>query len=141
MADSLTGQDAVKTAKAFHERLPLTGLVLTRTDGDGRGGAALSMRHVTGLPIKFLGAGREDRRAGGVRRPAGGGPHPRPGRRGRPGREGRRRRSTTPRPEKAAKKFAKGQFDLDDLAMQLKPDAEDGRHAGHPRHAAGRAAR
>jgi signal recognition particle subunit SRP54 len=57
VADSLTGQDAVETAKRFHERLPLTGLILTRTDGDGRGGAALSMRAVTGLPIKFLGAG------------------------------------------------------------------------------------
>jgi signal recognition particle subunit SRP54 len=55
VADALTGQDAVRTAKAFHERLPLTGLVLTRADGDGRGGAALSMRQVTGLPIKFLG--------------------------------------------------------------------------------------
>src|SRR6185312_13014054 len=55
VADSLTGQDAVRTAKAFHERLPLTGLVLTRADGDSRGGAALSMRAVTGLPIKFLG--------------------------------------------------------------------------------------
>ena len=55
VADALTGQDAVRTAKAFHERLPLTGLVLTRSDGDGRGGAALSMRAVTGLPIKFLG--------------------------------------------------------------------------------------
>ncbi len=57
VADSLTGQDAVETARRFHERLPLTGLVLTRTDGDGRGGAALSIRAVTGLPIKFLGAG------------------------------------------------------------------------------------
>ncbi|PZO49021.1 MAG: signal recognition particle protein [Alphaproteobacteria bacterium] len=57
VADSLTGQDAVETAKRFHARLPLTGLVLTRVDGDGRGGAALSMRAVTGLPIKFLGAG------------------------------------------------------------------------------------
>ena len=55
VGDSLTGQDAVETAKRFHERLPLTGLVLTRADGDGRGGAALSMRAVTGLPIKFLG--------------------------------------------------------------------------------------
>ena len=59
VADSLTGQDAVRTAKAFHERLPLTGLVLTRADGDGRGGAALSMRAVTGLPIKFLGSGEK----------------------------------------------------------------------------------
>jgi len=55
VADALTGQDAVETARRFHDRLPLTGLVLTRMDGDGRGGAALSMRHVTGLPIKFLG--------------------------------------------------------------------------------------
>src|SRR3954465_3649637 len=55
VADALTAQDAVRPAKAFHERLPLTGLVLTRADGDGRGGAALSMRAVTGLPIKFLG--------------------------------------------------------------------------------------
>ncbi|HZZ36137.1 MAG TPA: signal recognition particle protein [Caulobacteraceae bacterium] len=59
VADSLTGQDAVRTAKAFHERLPLTGLVLTRADGDARGGAALSMREVTGLPIKFLGTGEK----------------------------------------------------------------------------------
>ena len=59
VADSLTGQDAVRTAKAFHERLPLTGLILTRADGDGRGGAALSMRAVTGLPIKYLGAGEK----------------------------------------------------------------------------------
>ncbi|MEM6627123.1 MAG: signal recognition particle protein [Pseudomonadota bacterium] len=59
VADALTGQDAVETAKRFNERLPLTGLVLTRMDGDGRGGAALSMRAVTGLPIKFLGAGEK----------------------------------------------------------------------------------
>jgi len=59
VADSLTGQDAVETARRFHERLPLTGLVLTRMDGDGRGGAALSMRAVTGLPIKFLGTGEK----------------------------------------------------------------------------------
>ena len=59
VADALTGQDAVETAKRFHDRLPLTGLVLTRMDGDGRGGAALSMRAVTGLPIKFLGTGEK----------------------------------------------------------------------------------
>ncbi|MEP6342172.1 MAG: signal recognition particle protein [Maricaulaceae bacterium] len=59
VADSLTGQDAVQTAKRFHAQLPLTGLVLTRIDGDGRGGAALSMRAVTGLPIKFLGTGEK----------------------------------------------------------------------------------
>lgn len=55
VADALTGQDAVETAQRFHDRLPLTGLVLTRMDGDARGGAALSMRAVTGLPVKLLG--------------------------------------------------------------------------------------
>ena len=59
VADALTGQDAVQTAQRFHAQLPLTGLVLTRIDGDGRGGAALSMRAVTGLPIKFLGTGEK----------------------------------------------------------------------------------
>ena len=59
VADALTGQDAVETAARFNARLPLTGLVLTRIDGDGRGGAALSMRAVTGLPIKFLGTGEK----------------------------------------------------------------------------------
>lgn len=57
VADSLTGQDAVHTAKAFHDSVGITGIVLTRVDGDGRGGAALSMRHVTGKPIKFMGVG------------------------------------------------------------------------------------
>lgn len=59
VADSLTGQDAVATAKAFDERLGITGIVLTRADGDGRGGAALSMRAVTGKPIKLLGVGEK----------------------------------------------------------------------------------
>src|SRR5499426_2564224 len=57
VADSLTGQDAVKLAKSFEERVGLTGIVLTRVDGDGRGGAALSMRAVTGKPIKLMGTG------------------------------------------------------------------------------------
>jgi signal recognition particle subunit SRP54 len=57
VADSLTGQDAVNLARAFDERVGLTGIVLTRVDGDGRGGAALSMRAVTGKPIKLIGSG------------------------------------------------------------------------------------
>lgn len=57
VADSTTGQDAVVTAKAFDDALPLTGVILTKTDGDARGGAALSIRYVTGKPIKFLGTG------------------------------------------------------------------------------------
>jgi signal recognition particle subunit SRP54 len=59
VADSLTGQDAVNLAKAFDERVGLTGIVLTRVDGDGRGGAALSMRAVTGKPIKLIGTGEK----------------------------------------------------------------------------------
>src|SRR5690606_24189783 len=53
--DAMLGQDAINTAKAFNDALPLTGVVLTKLDGDSRGGAALSVRHVTGKPIKFAG--------------------------------------------------------------------------------------
>ncbi|HUO22062.1 MAG TPA: signal recognition particle protein [Caulobacteraceae bacterium] len=119
VADSLTGQDAVRTAKAFHERLPLTGLILTRADGDSRGGAALSMRAVTGLPIKFLGAGEkvDALDAFDARRVA--------------GRilgagdvvalvEKAVADFDQAKAEKMAKKMQKGQFDLDDLAEQLR---------------------
>jgi len=118
VADSLTGQDAVRTAKAFHERLPLTGLVLTRIDGDGRGGAALSMRAVTGLPIKFLGSGEkidaldvfDARRVAG--RILGQGDV-----------VALVEKATAEvdqaQAERMAKKLAKGQFDLNDLAEQL----------------------
>lgn len=118
VADSLTGQDAVETARRFHERLPLTGLVLTRMDGDGRGGAALSMRAVTGLPIKFLGTGEklDGLDAFDAKRLA--------------GRilgqgdivslvEKAGDQMDAEKAEKMAKKMAKGQFDLDDLAQQL----------------------
>ncbi len=118
VADSLTGQDAVRTAKAFHERLPLTGLVLTRADGDGRGGAALSMREVTGLPIKFLGVSEKidglevfdaARVAGRIL-----------------GQgdvvalvEKATQELDVAKAEAMAKKLAKGQFDLDMMAEQL----------------------
>ena len=59
VADALTGQDAVNLARTFHERVGLSGIVLTRIDGDGRGGAALSMRAVTGQPIKLVGVGEK----------------------------------------------------------------------------------
>ncbi len=65
VVDSMLGQDAVNTAKAFSERLPLTGVVLTKLDGDSRGGAALSVRYVTGKPIKFIGVAE---RIGGLER-------------------------------------------------------------------------
>jgi signal recognition particle subunit SRP54 len=119
VADSLTGQDAVRTAKAFHERLPLTGLVLTRVDGDARGGAALSMRAVTGLPIKFMGAGEkiDALEVFDARRVA--------------GRilgqgdvvalvEKAVQEIDHAKAEKMASKLAKGVFDLEDLAEQLR---------------------
>ena len=119
VADSLTGQDAVETARRFHERLPLTGIVLTRTDGDGRGGAALSMRAVTGLPIKFLGIGEkiDGLDAFDAQRIA-----------GRILGQGdvvslvERAVENVKQDdaEKLAAKMAKGKFDLDDLAMQLR---------------------
>src|SRR3989338_156626 len=59
VVDSMTGQDAANTAKAFNDALPLTGIILTKTDGDAKGGAALSVRHITGQPIKFIGVGEK----------------------------------------------------------------------------------
>ncbi|KTC66832.1 signal recognition particle protein Ffh [Legionella birminghamensis] len=59
VVDSMTGQDAANTAKAFHDALPLTGIILTKTDGDARGGAALSVKQITGQPIKFMGTGEK----------------------------------------------------------------------------------
>ena len=59
VVDAMTGQDAANTAKAFNDALPLTGVVLTKADGDARGGAALSVRHITGRPIKFIGTGEK----------------------------------------------------------------------------------
>jgi signal recognition particle subunit SRP54 len=119
VADSLTGQDAVRTATAFHERLPLTGLIMTRADGDSRGGAMLSMRAVTGLPIKYLGAGEkvDALDAFDARRIA--------------GRilgqgdivalvEKASQELDAAKTAAMAKKMAKGQFDLDDLADQLR---------------------
>ncbi len=119
VVDSLTGQDAVNVAQSFTGEVPLTGVVLTRMDGDARGGAALSMRYVTGKPIKFAGTGEkldalevfDPKRVAGrilgmgdvvslVERAA-----------------------SSIKEEEAealARKMAKGEFDLDDLRMQLK---------------------
>lgn len=118
VGDSLTGQDAVETAKRFHERLPLTGLVLTRADGDGRGGAALSMRAVTGLPIKFLGVSE---------RPDGLEPFDARRVAGRILGQGdivglvekAVEQVDRDEAEKIAKKMAKGRFDFDDMEKQL----------------------
>jgi signal recognition particle subunit SRP54 len=119
VADSMTGQDAVNVGKTFAQRIGITGIVLTRVDGDARGGAALSMRAITGKPIKFIGTGEKldaieafhaERVAGRilgmgdvvslVEKAA--------------------ETIDQEEAEKLAKKLAKGGFDLDDLAAQLK---------------------
>jgi signal recognition particle subunit SRP54 len=119
VVDALTGQDAVNTAEKFKARVPVTGVVLTRVDGDARGGAALSMRAVTGKPIKFIGVGEkfdaidifDPRRMAGrilgmgdivslVEKAA--------------------TEIDAEKAEKAARKMAKGEFDLDDLADQFR---------------------
>ena len=119
VVDALTGQDAVNTADKFKARLAVTGVVLTRVDGDARGGAALSMRAVTGKPIKFIGVGEkldaidvfDARRMAGrilgmgdivslVEKAS--------------------EQIDAEKAEKAAKKMAKGEFDLDDLADQFR---------------------
>ena len=119
VADSLTGQDAVNIAKSFNERVSLSGIILTRADGDARGGAALSMRAVTGAPIKFLGVGEKLDALEAFH----------------PDRVARRildmgdvvslveKAAETIDKEKAEKlaaKMKKGSFDMDDLAEQLK---------------------
>jgi signal recognition particle subunit SRP54 len=118
VADAMTGQDAVNVAQGFNARLPLTGIVLTRVDGDARGGAALSMRAVTGCPIKLIGTGEKldaledfhpDRIAGRIL-----------------GMgdvvslvEKVSESIEQDEAEALAKKIQKGQFDLDDMAKQL----------------------
>jgi len=119
VADSLTGQDAVNIAKAFNDRLHVTGIILTRADGDARGGAALSMRAVTGAPIKFLGVGEKLEALEAFH----------------PARVATRlldmgdvvslveKASETldrEKAEKLARKMKKGEFDMDDLAEQLR---------------------
>ncbi|MEQ8751330.1 MAG: signal recognition particle protein, partial [Amphiplicatus sp.] len=119
VVDALTGQDAVNTAEKFKARVPVSGVVLTRIDGDGRGGAALSMRAVTGAPIKFIGVGEKldaldtfdpQRMAGRilgmgdivslVEKAA--------------------EEIDVEKAQRQAKKMAKGEFDLDDLADQFR---------------------
>ncbi len=119
VVDALTGQDAVQTAEKFKSRVPVTGIVMTRIDGDARGGAALSMRAVTGAPIKFIGVGEKldeldtfepERMAGRIL-----------------GMgdivslvEKASEEMDVEKAKKAAKKMAKGEFDMNDLADQFR---------------------
>ena len=119
VVDAMTGQDAVTTAKAFHDALGITGIVMTRMDGDARGGAALSMRAITGAPIKLVGTGEKldalddfhpERVAGRIL--------------GMGDVLGLVERATDvideAAAEKLARKMAKGTFDLEDFATQLR---------------------
>jgi signal recognition particle subunit SRP54 len=129
VVDAMTGQDAVTTAKAFNDALGVTGIVLTRLDGDARGGAALSMRAVTGAPIKLVGTGEKldaldvfdpERIAGRIL--------------GMGDIVGLVERAAENidknEAEKLAKKMAKGKFDLEDYASQLKQIAKMGSLSG-----------
>jgi signal recognition particle subunit SRP54 len=118
VVDAMQGQDAINTAKAFKEALPLTGIVLTKLDGDSRGGAALSVRQITGAPIKFAGV-RKDRRPGGVRRRAPRGPHPGHGRHRGPGRAGHAGVDMEAAQKLAAKVKSGDGFDLNDFLAQI----------------------
>ena len=120
VVDALTGQDAVNVAKGFAAEVDLTGVILTRMDGDARGGAALSMRAVTGKPIKFAGVGEKLDKLEAVPPRPGRRPDPRHGRRRQPGRAGRRDDHRSRRPKRSPRKMAKGKFDLDDLRAQLR---------------------
>jgi signal recognition particle subunit SRP54 len=129
VADAMTGQDAVNVAKLFREKVGVTGIVLTRIDGDARGGAALSMRTIAGAPIKLLGTGEKldaledfhpDRLAGRIL-----------------GMgdivslvEKAMETTEAEEAERLAKKMQKGQFDLDDMASQLKQLQKMGGLAG-----------
>jgi signal recognition particle subunit SRP54 len=119
VVDAMTGQDAVQTAQAFNDTVGVTGVILTRMDGDARGGAALSMRHVTGAPIKFSGSGEKidaleefhpERVAGRIL--------------GLGDIAGLVERASETidqdEAEKLAKKMMRGQFTLEDYASQLK---------------------
>jgi signal recognition particle subunit SRP54 len=129
VVDAMTGQDAVSTATAFHEALGITGIVMTRMDGDARGGAALSMRAVTGAPIKLVGVGEKldaldnfdpERVAGRIL--------------GMGDIVGLVERAAETidqaEAEKMAKKMAKGKFDLEDYAKQLQQIAKMGSLSG-----------
>ena len=137
VVDSMQGQDAVNVARAFNEALPLTGIILTKLDGDSRGGAALSVRHVTGKPIKFVGVSEKmdgleafhpDRMAsrilgmGDILSLV----------------EEARSNVDEAQAQKLADKIKKGKdFDLEDFRNQIVADEEDGR----PREPRGQAAR
>jgi signal recognition particle subunit SRP54 len=118
VADSMTGQDAVNIAKSFHAQVGVSGIILTRADGDSRGGAALSMRHITGKPIKFLGVGEKTDQLEIFD------PHRVAGRILDMGDiielvERAAELENSGEQEKLAKKLEKGHFDLNDMAKQL----------------------
>ena len=119
VADALTGQDAVKSAEEFHRRVGITGIVLTKLDGDSRGGAALSAAAVTGRPVKFAGLGEKVDAFEPFQPSRMVGADPRHGRRAGPDREGRGDRSTARRPRSWSSKLRRNEFTLEDYRDQM----------------------
>ena len=128
--DAMTGQEAVNVAQAFQERIDFDGVVLTKLDGDARGGAALSVKAVTGKPIKLVVRRREARPARVVPPRPDGVAHPRHGRRAHADRAGRGRRRPRTSRRRWRRGCAQGQFTFDDFLPAQKMLAQDGPAAG-----------
>ena len=119
VADAMTGQDAVNIAQAFNQALDIGGVVLTKMDGDARGGAALSIKAITGKPIKFIGVGEKLERTRGFPSGPDGLPDSGHGRRAHPDRKGPGGGGSKNRPPSLKKKLRKNQFTLEDFRDQM----------------------
>ena len=118
VVDAMTGQDAVNVAEQFAEAADFDGVILTKLDGDARGGAALSVKAVTGKPILYASTGREARRLRALPPGPHGPAHPRHGRRDDAGREGRAQIDER-QAQELERKIRKDQFTLDDFLEQM----------------------
>ena len=131
VVDAMTGQDAVNVGQAFAERVDFDGVILTKLDGDARGGAALSVRAVTGKPIKFVGVGEKLDALEAFHPDRHGEPHPRHGRRRRPHRAGARSRSTEQDAQAMEDEAPQGRVHARRLPRAAAPGAQDGPARGH----------
>ena len=121
----MTGQDAVKSADEFHKRLGITGIILTKMDGDARGGAALSIRAVTGQPLKFVGVGEKSGRVRAVPSRSRGAAHSRHGRHAQPDRKGDETIDQK-QAEEMQRKLIDDEFTLGDFRDQMKQLSQAG---------------
>ena len=134
VCDAMTGQDAVNSAKAFNDALDLNGVILTKLDGDARGGAALSIKEVTKVPIKFVGVGEKLDALRGVPSRTHGPAHPGPGRHHGHHREGAAGPGRADREEEIAgpaREAGQGRLQPRRLPQAVRADGQDGRHEGN----------